>query len=90
MQPCTITKQAKGAELVFLTTPAACRLLTADMGQLTARLMTMRLAAENISVNVAKIVEDHPSLLLQQSFSLDQQVRSCLTGSPDYPVWAIP
>ncbi len=90
MQPCTITKQAKGAELVFLTTPAACRLLTADMGQLTARLMTMRLAAENTSVNVAKIVEDHPSLLLQQSFSLDQQVRSCLTGSPDYPVWAIP
>ncbi|KAL0031970.1 hypothetical protein WJX79_009484 [Trebouxia sp. C0005] len=48
-------------------------LLTADMGQLTARLMTMRLAAENTSVNVAKIVEDHPSLLLQQTFSLDQQ-----------------
>lgn len=48
-------------------------LLTADMGQLTARLMTMRLAAENTRVNVAKIVEDHPSLLLQQTFSLDQQ-----------------
>ena len=44
------------------------------MGQLTARLMTMRLAAENTSVNMAKIVEDHPSLLLQQTFSLDQQV----------------
>ena len=58
------------------------------MGQLTARLMTMRLAAENTRVNVAKIVEDHPSLLLQQTFSLDQQVRSCLTGPPDHPVWA--
>ena len=58
------------------------------MGQLTARLMTMRLAAESTSVNVAKIVEDHPSLLLQQTFSLDQQVRSCLTGPSDHPVWA--
>ena len=58
------------------------------MGQLTARLMTMRLAAENTSVNVAKIVEDHPSLLLQQTFSLDQQVHPCLTGPPGHPVWA--
>lgn len=67
-----------------LTTPAACSLLTADMGQLTARLMTMRLAAENTSVNVAKIVEDHPSLLLQQTFSLDQQVAFL----PDWASWS--
>ena len=45
------------------------------MGHMTARLLAMRLAAEGTSVNVAKIVEEHPSLLLQQTFTLDQEVR---------------
>ncbi len=71
-------------QLNVLDNSAACRLLTADMGQLTARLMTMRLAAENTSVNVAKIVEDHPSLLLQQTFCLDQQVALLPTRSPNH------
>lgn len=45
------------------------------MGHMTARLLAMRLAAEGTSVNVAKIVEEHPSLLLQQTFTLDHEVR---------------
>ena len=53
---------------------ACFRLLTADMGHLTKRLMAMRLAAEATDVNLLKIVESHPSLLLHQTFTLDQQV----------------
>jgi len=44
------------------------------MSQLTARLLAMKLAAESTSVDVVKIVENHPSLLLQKTFALDQQV----------------
>ena len=51
-----------------------CRLLTADIGHLTSRLLAMRLAAESTDVNVIKVVEEHPSLLLQQIFTVDQQV----------------
>ena len=36
--------------------------------------MAMRLAAEATDVNLLKIVENHPSLLLHQTFTLDQQV----------------
>ena len=49
------------------------RLLAADMSQLSARLMVMRLAAQSTDVNVLKIVEDHPCLLLQETFALDSQ-----------------
>ena len=49
------------------------RLLAADMSQLSARLMVMRLAAQSTEVNVLKIVEDHPCLLLQETFALDSQ-----------------
>lgn len=49
------------------------RLLAADMSQLSARLMLMRLAAQSTDVNVLKIVEDHPCLLLQETFALDSQ-----------------
>ena len=49
------------------------RLLVADMAQLSARLMVMRLAAQSTDVNVLKIVEDHPCLLLQETFALDSQ-----------------
>lgn len=48
-------------------------LLTADLSHLTKRLMAMRLAAEATDVNLLKIVENHPSLLLHQTFTLDQQ-----------------
>ncbi|KAL3149469.1 hypothetical protein ABBQ32_002253 [Trebouxia sp. C0010 RCD-2024] len=48
-------------------------LLAADMSQLSDRLMVMRLAAQSTNVNVLKIVEDHPCLLLQKTFALDQQ-----------------
>lgn len=48
-------------------------LLTADIGHLTSRLLAMRLAAESTDVNVIKVVEEHPSLLLQQIFTVDQQ-----------------
>lgn len=51
-----------------------CRLLNVDMSHLSSRLMTMKLAAGSTQVDVIKIVQDHPSLLLQQSFVLDQQV----------------
>lgn len=43
------------------------------MSQLSDRLMVMRLAAQSTNVNVLKIVEDHPCLLLQKTFALDQQ-----------------
>lgn len=49
------------------------RLLAADMSQLSARLMLMRLAAQSTDVNVLKIVEDHPCLLLQETLALDSQ-----------------
>lgn len=55
------------------------RLLTADMSQLSSRLLTMKLAAGSAAVDVIKIVEDHPSLLLQQNFILDEEV--CATGT---------
>lgn len=57
------------------------RLLAADMSQLSARLMVMRLAAQSTNVNVLKIVEDHPCLLLQESFTLDQQARQPFSQS---------
>ena len=53
--------------------PGWHRLLAADMSQLSARLMVMRLAAQSTDVNVLKIVEDHPCLLLQETFALDSQ-----------------
>ena len=49
------------------------RLLAADTSQLSARLMAMRLAAQSTDVDVLKIVEDHPCLLLQETFALDSQ-----------------
>ena len=48
------------------------------MSQLSARLMVMRLAAQSTNVNVLKIVEDHPCLLLQETFALDEQASQYL------------
>ena len=40
--------------------------------------MVMRLAAQSTNVNVLKIVEDHPCLLLQETFALDVQASQYL------------
>lgn len=40
--------------------------------------MTMKLAAGSTQVDVIKTVHKHPSLLLQKSFVLDQQVHAGL------------
>ena len=60
------------------------RLLAADLGQLTARLMVMKLAAQSTDVDVVKIVESHPSLLLQKTFLLDQQASSSILRQPPF------
>lgn len=43
--------------------------------------MTMKLAAGSAQVDVIKVVQDHPSLLLQQNFVLDEQVQEASAHS---------